>query len=132
MKPWIVPLLAALLTVATAQAENDKGQAKDQGQSQGQGQGQDQGKGNDNDPSNYGQVTSECNQRANSKNLEGQERKDYVEWCQSRGPRFGYDDNRYSRDRDCYRSAFEKLLSGDSRASYINRCLEDVDRRDKK
>ncbi len=122
MKPWIVPLLAALLTVATAQADNDKGQAK--GQSQGKGQAE--GKSND------GQVTSECNHRANSKNLKGQERKDYVEWCQSRGAKFGYDDNRYSRDRDCYRTAFEKLLSGDSRSTYISKCLEDVDRKDRK
>jgi hypothetical protein len=107
MTRWFVPLLAALLVFGTAQAGNDKGQ----------------------DSSNRGQVTSECNHRANDKNLKGQERKDYVEWCQSRGARYGYRDDDYKRERGCYQSVFDKMLGGEKRQSYLDECLREAERK---
>jgi hypothetical protein len=113
MRFLIVPLLVASLTFATAQADNDR---QDQGQGQGQGQGADK--------SNHGQVVSECNHRANERKLKGQDRKEFVEWCESRGARYGYDDNRYSRERECYRKADNKELKGDKRQKFLANCLD--------
>jgi hypothetical protein len=113
MTRWIIPLLAAMLVVGTAHAGNDKGQ--------------DKGKGHES--SNHGQVTSECNHRANDKNLKGQERKDYVEWCQSRGARYGYRDDDYKRERGCYQSVFDKMLGGEKRQSYLDECLREAERK---
>jgi hypothetical protein len=111
MRYLIVSLLVASLTFATAQADNGR-----QGQGQGQGQGADK--------SNHGQVVSECNHRANERNLKGQDRKEFTEWCESRGARYGYDDNRYSRERECYRKADNKELKGDKRQKYLANCLD--------
>jgi hypothetical protein len=111
MRYLIVSLLVASLTFATAQADNGR-----QGQDQGQGQGADK--------SNHGQVVSECNHRANERNLKGQDRKEFTEWCESRGARYGYDDNRYSRERECYRKADNKELKGDKRQKYLANCLD--------
>ena len=112
MRSLIVPLLVASLTFATAQADN------------GQGQGQGQGQGRGADKSNHGQVVSECNHRANERKLKGQDRKEFVEWCESRGARYGYDDNRYSRERECYRKADNKELRGDKRQKFLANCLD--------
>jgi hypothetical protein len=113
MTRWFVPLLAALLVFGTAHAGNDKGKDKSNGQ----------------DSSNRGQVTSECNHRANDKNLKGQERKDYVEWCQSRGARYGYRDDDFKRERGCYQSVFDKMLGGEKRQSYLEECLREAERK---
>jgi hypothetical protein len=78
---------------------------------------------------NHGQVVSECNHRANERNLKGQDRKDWVEWCESRGSSYKYDYDRYGRERDCYRRANDKNLRGDDRANYLRRCLADTDSR---
>jgi len=109
MRYLIVPLLVASLTFATVQADNGR-------QGQGQGQGADK--------SNHGQVVSECNHRANERKLKGQDRKEFVEWCESRGARYGYDDNRYSRERECYRKADNKELKGDKRQKFLANCLD--------
>jgi hypothetical protein len=101
MKHWIVPILAAVLLCATAQADNT---------------------------SNQGQVVSECNHRANERNLKGQDRKDFTEWCESRGGRYGYDDNRYNRERDCYRNADKSGLTGDKRQKFLGNCFDEGDR----
>jgi hypothetical protein len=69
--------MAALLAVGTAQIAAAQGQGQGKGQGQGQGQGNDQygDKGKDKgkdvyqDDANRGQVVSECNHRANAKNL---------------------------------------------------------------
>jgi hypothetical protein len=138
MTRWIVPLLAALLVFGTAYAGNDKGQVQLQVQGKGPVPGQpgdydDKGKNKDKstgqDASNRGQVTSECNHRANDKNLKGQERKDYVEWCQSRGARYGYRDDDYKRERGCYQSVFDKMLGGEKRQSYLDECLREAERK---
>ncbi len=99
-------LLAAMLAVAPAHADQDKN------------------KGGNDPSSSHGQVVSECNHRANERNLKGQDRKDYVEWCQTRGPRYSYDYGRYDRDRDCYRKAYDKGLTGDRRKSFLDNCLD--------
>jgi hypothetical protein len=109
MKYWVAPLLAALLVVPIAYADKDKGE----------GQGQDKNDGN------RGQITSECNHRANERDLKGQDRKDYVEWCESRGAKHGYDYRRYEGSRECYIKANEKRLVGGRREEFIRKCLKD-------
>jgi len=76
------------------------------------------------DASNHGQVVSECNHRANERNLKGQDRKEWTEWCEDRGGRYNYDYKRYSSDRNCYQKADNKGLSGDQRRKFINDCLD--------
>jgi hypothetical protein len=76
---------------------------------------------------NHGQVVSECNHRANERSLKGQDRKDWVEWCEERGSRYAYDARRFDGDRSCYRRADEKGLSGDRRRAWINDCLAKQD-----
>ncbi len=78
----------------------------------------------DDDASNHGQVVSECNHRANERNLKGQDRKEWTEWCEDRGGRYNYDYKRYSSDRNCYQKADNKGLSGDKRRKFINDCLD--------
>ncbi len=73
---------------------------------------------------NQGQVVSECNHRANERNLKGQERKQWTEWCEERGSSHNYDYKRYSTDRNCYQKADNKGLSGDKRRKFINDCLD--------
>jgi hypothetical protein len=74
--------------------------------------------------SNHGQVVSECNHRANERNLKGQDRKEWTEWCEERGSGHNYDYQRYSSDRNCYQKADNKNLSGDKRRKFINDCLD--------
>jgi hypothetical protein len=113
MKRRIVPLTVAMFAVCTLQV------AVAQGQGQGQGQGQDKGHGKE----NHGQVVSECNHRANDRNLKGQDRKDFVEWCESRGARYKYDDRRYDGEKSCYQKANKKDLSGSKRENFLDKCF---------
>jgi hypothetical protein len=82
------------------------------------------GKGNDGRDDNHGQVVSECNHRANERNLKGKDRKEWTEWCEDRGSRHNYDYRRYSSDRNCYQKADNKCLTGDKRRKFINDCLD--------
>ena len=79
--------------------------------------------GYDNDAKNHGQKVSECNHRANERNLKGQDRKEFVEWCTDYGDRYKYDQRRFDSDRSCYRKAEERALSGDKRRAFIEECL---------
>jgi hypothetical protein len=72
---------------------------------------------------NRGQVVSECNHRANTKELKGKERQEYLEWCTDHGERHRYDERRYDQDRSCYRKADDKGLSGDFRRVFVQDCL---------
>jgi hypothetical protein len=72
---------------------------------------------------NHGQRVSDCNHRANGKQLKGQERKEYVEWCVDHGERYQYDDKRWTGSRNCYQKADDRKLSGDERRRYISSCL---------
>jgi hypothetical protein len=76
--------------------------------------------------SNHGQRVSDCNHRANSKQMKGQDRKAYVEWCVDNGERYKYDDRRWTSSRSCYQKADDRNLSGDARRHYINSCLTSV------
>ena len=82
------------------------------------------GKDKDSKGDNHGQVVSECNHRANERNLKGQDRKEWTEWCEERGSRNNYDYKRYSTDRNCYQKADNKGLTGDKRRKFINDCLD--------
>jgi hypothetical protein len=121
---------ALLAPVALAEPPADKGKAPAAAQAPVKGMPNDRahqderGKADD----NHGQVVSECNHRANQKNLKGKDRQDYVEWCTDRGERYRYDDRRYDRDRGCYRRAEERGLSGDFRRVFIQDCLRKVDK----
>jgi Ni/Co efflux regulator RcnB len=117
MKQWIVPIMVALLAVSTAQADNDKDKGKQKDQHQ--GQYEDQHK----DGQNHGQVVSDCNHQANQRNLKGQDRKDFTEWCESRGGRYQYDYNRYGSEKTCYQRANNKGLKGDKRANFLDKCF---------
>jgi psiF repeat len=137
MKHWIVPLIVAMIAVGTVQVAAAQGQSQGKGQGKGQGQGQaqdysqydDKGKGKDKDKdayngdANHGQVVSECNHRANERNLKGQDRKDFTEWCESRGARYKYDNKRYDGEKTCYQKANNKGLSGDKRANFLDKCF---------
>jgi hypothetical protein len=77
---------------------------------------------------NHGQVVSECNHRANQRNMKGQDRKQWVEWCTEHGQRFGYDNRYWNNDRTCYQKADDRNLSCDKRRSYLHECLSKSDR----
>ena len=133
MKHWIVPLIVAMFAVGTVQVAAAQGQSQGKGQGKGQGQAQDysqyddKGKGKDKDAykgdPNHGQVVSECNHRANERNLKGQDRKDFTERCESRGARYKYDDRRYDGEKTCYQKANNKGLTGDKRANFLDKCF---------
>lgn len=109
MNRWTRSLLAALLVVGSMQPALADGQGKDK----------DAHKGGP----NQGQVVSECNHRANERNLKGHDRKDFVEWCESRGARHGYDHRRYEGERNCYQKANNKGLTGSKRANFLDKCF---------
>ena len=82
-------------------------------------------------PVNHGQVVSDCNHRANDRNMKGQDRQDYVEWCTSRGYRYTtqYGPRYWDSDRSCYARANDRGLTGDRREDYLRSCLgKDDDR----
>ena len=81
---------------------------------------------------NHGQVVSDCNHRANDRELAGIDRQDYVEWCTSRGYRYdnSYRDRYWTNDRGCYGKANDRGMTGDRRADFLRDCLaRDDDRR---
>lgn len=133
MKNLIVPLVVAIFAVGTVQVAAAQGQGQGQGKGQSKGQAQDysqyddKGKDKDKDAykgdSNHGQVVSECNHRANERNLKGQDRKDFTEWCESRGGRYKYDYGRYDGEKTCYQKANNKGLSGDKRQNFLEKCF---------
>ena len=73
-------------------------------------------------------MVSECNHRANQRNMKGQDRKQWVEWCTEHGQRFRYDNRYWNNDRTCYQKADDRNLSGDKRRSYLHECLSKSDR----
>jgi hypothetical protein len=123
---WLAALVLgiALAPVALADPPADRGN-KDGKSQQYDDRYDDNGKSKDQggDP-NHGSVVSECNHRANERNLKGQDRMQWTEWCEERGSRNNYDYRRYSTDRNCYQKADSKGLSGDQRRRFINDCLD--------
>jgi hypothetical protein len=123
---WLAALVLgiALAPVALADPPPDKGNKGGKSQQYDDrydDSGKSKGKGGD---PNHGSVVSECNHRANERNLKGQDRKQWTEWCEERGSRNNYDYRRYSTDRNCYQKADGKGLSGDQRRRFINDCLD--------
>lgn len=110
-------LTTVLAPAAFAEPPTDKGKGA---ASASQAANKDQGR---DDADNRGQVVSECNHRANAKELKGKERQEYVEWCTDRGERYQYDERRYTEERSCYRKADDKGLSGDFRRVFLQDCL---------
>ncbi len=123
---WLAVMVLgiALAPVALADPPADKGNKGGKSQQYDDpfdDSGKSKGKGDD---PNHGSVVSECNHRANERNLKGQDRKQWTEWCEERGSRNNYDYRRYSTDRNCYQKADSKGLSGDQRRRFINDCLD--------
>ncbi len=126
--------IALALTLSTTTVFADPPSDKGKDKSAQQGNSGQQGKGNDDHyddryddkdkNSNHGQIVSECNHRANERNLKGKDRKEWTEWCEDRGSRHNYDYRRYSSDRNCYQKADNKGLTGDKRRKFINDCLD--------
>jgi psiF repeat len=126
--------IALALTLSTTTVFADQPSDKGKDKSSQQGHAGQQGKGDDGHhddryddkgkDSNHGQVVSECNHRANERNLKGKDRKEWTEWCEERGSRHNYDYRRYSSDRNCYQKADNKGLTGDKRRKFINDCLD--------
>jgi psiF repeat len=132
----LVAVALALTLSAPALADPPAGKGNDKSAQQGsqeqQGKSGQKGKDDkashddryDDKDSNHGSVVSECNHRANERNLKGQDRKEWTEWCEERGSRYSYDYKRYSTDRNCYQKADNKGLTGDKRRKFINDCLD--------
>ena len=126
--------IALALTLSTTAVFADPPSDKGKDKSAQQGNSGQQGKGDDDHyddryddkdkNSNHGQIVSECNHRANERNLKGKDRKEWTEWCEDRGSRHNYDYRRYSSDRNCYQKADNKGLTGDKRRKFINDCLD--------
>lgn len=139
MNRWIAALSVAVLAAGATQASYAQGQGQGKGKSQGPDKPQAEqpiqlpsyGKENGKDygKQNHGQVVSECNHRANDRGLKGHERKDFVEWCESRGPRYKYDYGRYGNERDCYQKANNKGLTGSKRDNFLDKCFGEVELR---
>ena len=109
-----IALSAVLAPVAYAEPPADKGKNANAAVNRDHETGDDDSRG---------QVVSECNHRANNKELKGKERQEYLEWCTDHGERHRYDDRRYDQDRSCYRKADDKGLSGDFRRVFVQDCL---------
>ena len=80
----------------------------------------------DDDDKNRGQVVSDCNQRANARNLKGHDRKDFVDWCVARSDRF--DDAQGNRYSDCNARANQRGLGNEERREFIDSCVGHDDR----
>ncbi|MDH4105251.1 MAG: PsiF family protein [Gammaproteobacteria bacterium] len=133
---FAISITAASVVLADPPADKGKGNSA-QSSGEQHGKSGQQGKGDSDeyryddgnknryeDKENHGQVVSECNHRANERNLKGQDRKEWTEWCEERGSRHNYDYKRYSSDRNCYQKADNKGLTGDKRRKFINDCLD--------
>ena len=70
---------------------------------------------------NRGQSVSECNQRANERGLQGQDRKEFVAGCFSRYQ--AMEDERRDRYRGCHARAADRGLHDASRRQYIEDCV---------
>jgi hypothetical protein len=114
-------LAAVLVPAALAEPPVDKGKGANAAQ-QG-GQSDEKGKGYTENDDTRGQQVSECNHRANERNMQGKDRQEFVEWCTEHGAAHKYDERRFAQDRPCYRKADEKGLSGDLRRVYVQDCL---------
>lgn len=72
-------------------------------------------------PRNRGQSVSDCNHRADERNLKGQGRKEFVGGCTSRYQVM--DDERRDRYRDCHARAAARGLHDAGRRQYIEDCV---------
>jgi hypothetical protein len=68
------------------------------------------------DSDNHGQSVSECNHQANYRDLEGQQRKEFVERC------VGDERSDYAY-RECYALASERGLRNAERREYVESCM---------
>ena len=69
-----------------------------------------------------GQSVSECNHRANERDLQGHDGKDFVAGCLSRQ---AMNDDRRDRYRECHARAADRGLHDASRRQYIEDCVAD-------
>jgi len=75
------------------------------------------------DEQNRGQSVSDCNYRANERNLKGERRQAFVAGCVSRN--LALDDDRRDRYRECHARAADRGLHDANRRQYIEDCVAD-------
>lgn len=107
MLRYLTMMLLVALTIPVGRADDDRNRGA-------------------NDDSNRGQVVSDCNHRANAREVKGQDRQDFVDWCVARGDPF--DDAHVSRFSDCNTRATERGLHDEARRDFIDRCVDRDDR----
>lgn len=100
----VIAALALAIPVSQADADKNRGQ----------------------DATNRGQVVSDCNHRANARELKGHDRQDFVDWCVDR--RDPFDDHQVKRFPDCNALAAQRGLFDEARQDFINRCLDSNER----
>src|SRR4029077_2818397 len=77
-------------------------------------------------PRNNGQVVSDCAHQANQRDLKGQARQDFLDWCSANAAR---SDNRdvnkhYDRYDSCADAAGRQGYKGDDRQRYMDWCVD--------
>ena len=77
----------------------------------------------ENKQDNRGQAVSECNHRANEREMKGQDRQDFVDWCTARQQTWS--DDSWNRYRECYDRAIDRGLKDDKRHEFIETCIAD-------
>ena len=70
---------------------------------------------------NHGQSVPDCNHRANLQRLDGQERKDFVDWCTSRNEAAG-EGEQFDRYGECYSRMADRELSDAQQNQYLLNC----------
>lgn len=75
---------------------------------------------------NRGQVVSDCNQRASARDLQGQDRQDFVDRCVARHDTSG--EEHANHHSDCKARADARGLRDEARRDFINQCVGPDDR----
>jgi hypothetical protein len=71
---------------------------------------------------NHGQSVSDCTHRANLQQINGQERKDFVDWCASRDEAAASENQQLDRYGECYARMTDRELSDAQRNQYLLNC----------
>ena len=77
--------------------------------------------GNERQDENRGQSVAECNHRANERDLQAQERKQFVDRCVS--AEWADVDDQWDRYRECHARAVDRGLNEADRRQYVENCV---------
>ena len=75
---------------------------------------------------NYGQIQADCVHQANARDLKGQGRQDFIDWCNATGARDPNQDTskRAARYDNCAAAANNQGYKGDERQRYMDWCVD--------